>query len=288
MNRLNFKLFIVLLLWSLTIKGQSLENKDCSTALDLCGVSPFQLISTEGVGMQDTILQNSCLASEYNSLWIKINIQSEGYLTFKFTPNNPTVDLDFAVFRSALSNCENNELIRCMASGINIGNPDSTQLDRCLGATGLRENEIDFEETSGCQAADNNFLAPIDCQLGEVYYIILNDFSYALDTTMLEFGGTAEINCITTNISESNFKPEQISLFPNPSVGPINYHIPEQYVGGSLRLIDLQGNTVHFIEKLVSRSGNLLLSQLENGMYSIVISNKNSSIAERFQIFHHN
>ncbi len=264
------KLFLVILLTTLHFITHAQEYKDCTTPLSfLCGESPHQLVTTIGAGEEDLDFEGTCLMEERNSLWMQVEIIKEGSLTFVFNPQNPMSDLDFAVFKSESNGCQNMVLTRCMATGMTLGQSDTTQLIRCAGATGLREGEIDFVEAAGCQLDDNNFLAPLDCASGDIYYIVLNDFTILLDTVILTFGGTAELDCITTSTQENQFVNPQVNIFPNPTTGTLFYSLPKSYVGGTLSLINIDGKIIVTKESLTSNEGNILLSDVNSGLYVI-------------------
>ena len=170
---------------------------DCSTAVILCDKSSFTVPKVVGVGSQNNEIGNvgcngpSCIISESSSTWYKWTCRDAGTLTFVLTPLNPADDLDFVVYElpNGIDNCNNKNPIRCMASGENVGQPQSSWIS-CTGATGLRTGENDANETCGCPAGNNNFLAPINMVAGRSYALVVNNFSNSGDGFTVEFGGT--------------------------------------------------------------------------------------------------
>ncbi len=176
-------------------------EQDCPDAVILCDKSSFNVERLLGGGRDDdeafgTCLSNpqSNLASESSSTWYKWTARTSGSLTFTLTPNNfndPEEDLDFVVFRlpNGIDNCNNKEVLRCMASGETAG-LSAAQNARCFGPTGLRDSARDFVETSGCSPGDDNFLAPLDMIAGESYALMINNFSNSGQGFSITFGGS--------------------------------------------------------------------------------------------------
>ena len=169
-------------------------ESDCRDAVVLCDKSPFFIENLQGVGDLTNEVAGTCINEEFASAWYTWTAENTGTLTFTITPNNvndPAEDIDFAVFRlpSGLSNCDDKELIRCMASGETEGFPFELN-EPCFGATGLRDGESDTEESPGCNVGDNNFLAPLNMIEGESYALVVNNFSLSGFGFNIEFGGT--------------------------------------------------------------------------------------------------
>ncbi len=153
------KKLILFLLFPFFIFSQDLfsqDYKDCETAYNPCGESPFHLDGSEGHGVMDAGIDTTCVLGESNSTWITWTVMQGGTLTFVLTPDSIEDDLDFIVYKFGVDNdCATKELIRCMASGENVGQPPSTWED-CVGPTGLAIGEVDVQEVPGCTSSDNN------------------------------------------------------------------------------------------------------------------------------------
>jgi hypothetical protein len=76
------------------------QHKDCGTALELCGSSPFYITPGSGTGIPDPDVNSSCLLQEFNSMWVKWTVLESGLLTFVLTPDSALQDIDFIVFHA--------------------------------------------------------------------------------------------------------------------------------------------------------------------------------------------
>ncbi len=180
---------------------QPMPEQDCDKAIVLCDKSSFNVERLDGGGDDDDEAFGSCLSfpgtnipSESSSTWYKWTAKTSGTLTFTLFPNNlsdPEEDLDFIVFRlpGGLEDCQNKQILRCMASGRNDGLTPA-QNARCFGPTGLREGSTDIVETAGCSPGDDNFLAPLNMVVGESYALMVNNFSNSGLGFRIIFGGT--------------------------------------------------------------------------------------------------
>lgn len=197
----------------------SQEHADCNTALEICNKQPLHIFSdTEGIDPTE-LNSAACFSNgtpgnyENNTYWIRFTVAQSGSLWFILRPDNPPDDLDFAVFRLNTGNCDNKELVRCMAAG------DITFPSPCMGPTGLLPGQIDVSVPAGCTTVDN-FLAPLDLQTGETYVLAINNFTSSMDSFTVEFCGTALLGCETEICStlKSNEKSalQTVNIYPNP------------------------------------------------------------------------
>ena len=222
------------------------DNRDCATALTLCGESPYHIIFTEGVGTPDPGVDLTCLTIEFNATWITWSIQQGGTLTFVLTPDSIGQDLDFGVYQMMSANdCKNKELVRCMASGENAGAPPPTW-EICTGATGLSFGETDLEELAGCSAGDNNFLAPLETQAGEQYVLLVNNFGVEGAGYLLSFGGTAVLDCSTVATSDLHtYSALKFEIHPTISSGSITITSVRETLPGKVIVYDMNGQIMH-------------------------------------------
>lgn len=179
-------------------------SSDCPDATVLCDKETIKVDLVSGTGKIQDEADDTCLDtdpvtgeddgnSESSSVWFKWIARNDGDLTFTLDPINPVDDLDFAVFElpRGLDDCQNKKVIRCMASGENVGEPfDDWKV--CTGPTGLRVGETSTSEQRGCQEGNTNFLAPIKMEAGKAYALIVNNFSESGSGFRLEFGGDGE------------------------------------------------------------------------------------------------
>ena len=192
------------------------QFKDCETAFNLCGESPFLLSTETGIGTNDSFVDNTCVLGELNSIWLTWEITEGGLLTFELTANQIGDDIDFLLFKTSSTDiCGDKELIRCMASGENIGAP-AAESEICLGPTGLAIGETDVEEAAGCSPNDNNFLAPIETLVGEQYLLLINHNGTDDLGFTATFGGEASLNCTTVPINDLSINTTlDFNLFPS-------------------------------------------------------------------------
>lgn len=170
---------------------------DCDEGVILCDKTPFYVESLQGTGNDNNELApNDCINSEFASVWYKWTCKDAGTLSFTLTPNNyipglESDDIDFSVYRlnSGIDNCDDKSLVRCMASGENVG-AAFAEWEVCNGPTGLALDDTDISETQGCQSGNNNFARALDMQVGESYALIINNFSQSGLGFSIEFGGT--------------------------------------------------------------------------------------------------
>ncbi len=167
-------------------------NGDCPTGVILCDKSTFTVESLVGTGNNNNEFdQNICIQTEFASAWYRWTCETAGTLTFVITPTNPSDDIDFALFElpNGVDDCANKKKVRCEAAGENVGQPFSTW-QVCTGPTGLQTGETDSDEFPGCSGGNNNFVAPINMEVGMSYALIINNFSNTGNGFTIEFGGT--------------------------------------------------------------------------------------------------
>lgn len=143
------------------------QANDCSDAIVVCGNTSVAS-NASGFGIQELdATANPCTFEEINSLWLTINIDTDGDLAFVIRPDDPNleVDYDFYVF-GPNSGCGNlDDPIRC-----NTTNPIQAGLSNNL--TGLRASETD--PTGGPGENGNGFVSSIPVSAGEQYYILVD------------------------------------------------------------------------------------------------------------------
>lgn len=170
-------------------------QSDCPQAAILCDKSPFVVQSVVGAGQNIAELNDAtCFSNggpgnyETNSTWFVWTCAQPGTLEFTLTPLNITDDLDFVVYRlpNGIGNCQNKQVVRCMAAG------DFFYPSPCMGPTGLRAGSTDLAENAGCGPGKDNFLAPLQMQVGETYALVVNNFTSTGNGFSIEFGGSGQ------------------------------------------------------------------------------------------------
>lgn len=131
---------------------------DCSGAQVLCDASldPAPVDALLGVGdVANESFRDGCLGGlEANTYWYKWTVATTGRLAFTLTPEFPSDDLDFALYRIPdLRSCPTDDVVACQ-TGRAAGNP--------TGETGLR--------TGG----GGDFGAELTVAAGEHYALLVN------------------------------------------------------------------------------------------------------------------
>ncbi|MCG2611069.1 T9SS type B sorting domain-containing protein [Flavobacterium sp. SM15] len=158
-------------------------QKDCSDAIIVCGNSNFDNLSATGAGVQELTGTNDCNSEENNSLWLKVTIAGGGTLGFTLTPENSNINEDYDFFIYGPNpTCGNiGHAIRCSTT-----NPQAASQGNNL--TGLSQNEFDTSEGPG--ADGNSFVAWLDVEAGESYFIVI-DRPIGNSNFSLQWTGTA-------------------------------------------------------------------------------------------------
>lgn len=179
----------------------ALDGSDCKTANLICSKESFTVRNVQGFGEVNELGNAPCFshANESNSIWFRWICRDPGTFTFKLIPLKEADDIDFVVYkvRGDAFGCDL-ELVRCMATGISPVN--CTNYPNCCGSTGLREGETDESEGAGCGPDRNNFLKPLDMESGEVYAILINNYTSQNEGFDFNMGGTATLKSLQADI----------------------------------------------------------------------------------------
>ncbi len=210
------KLFLLVLFFT-TLPILAQTANDCQDAIIICGNANVSS-NANGFGIQELDnTANPCLYEETNSLWLRINIEQGGDLSFVIKPENTdiNVDYDFFVF-GPTNSCGNfNDPIRCSTT-----NPRNAGLSN--NHTGLRDSET--EQNEGPGRLGNSFVATLPVDTGEQYYILvdrpLGDGGFTLEWT-----GTARLLSPPT-INQ----PDDIEVCPEPTQQEIDLTQQEQQI----------------------------------------------------------
>jgi len=255
-------LFLLLILPQLAFSQT--DHSDCTSAYhvtDFTEILEFQPFL--GNTTVDVLDPEECMSEEFQPTWLKFQVASAGNFFFTITPkdDNKLDDLDFLVFKTdSLDVCTHKETIRCMASGETVGQ-DSTP---CFGETGLSPDETDTEENPGCAEGDNNFLAALDCQAGDTYLILINNFTRSGQPFCIQFFGSAIITeTDTEDLESTSYNPR---IYPNPAMSTL---IIPNANNAKVTITNLIGQTV--IEEIMDQD-KLNISHLPNGKYFISVN----------------
>jgi len=255
--------------WELKVIESPLKS-DCTGAELICDKKARTVTfpGTPGL-MYELNTGDFCYGNTYgeqNSIWYTFQIIRDGRFWFTIKPRSQ-VDIDFIVFKKVNDlGCYTKQSVRCSYAG---GGD-------CNGNLGLSPDETDVYEGGGCDT-QNNFLAALDCEAGDVYYLAINLYNTSEQLTFdMDFCGDALLSCdadssacIPLNTA-APFDAGQVTVMPNPSDGNFDILIPS-YFAGSIELVNTQGR----VEKkvCVSRGTSTLSfdqSGLSPGMYSLL------------------
>ena len=273
---------LLLSLFLCPLAASAQDHADCATAMDICEKKVYHIDRAGGSGQNDheadfiACFMNSenFGNAEENSTWIKFEIAKSGTLTFAITPHRLDDDFDFVVFKLAADgNCDNKQIVRCMAAGDAAQNAFSSP---CMGETGLRAKETDTSEDAGCaDTLDNAWLAPLKVAEKEKYVILVSNVSSSGPGFSIRFGGSAKLPCDEDPkpiAKKPDAKPATPKTLPKPKPPlAVNEHTskPDSIGGRAVEVGD--------ILKVKNRKIKIKLwdSQIEDGdIVSIYLDNK--------------
>lgn len=257
------------------------EYPDCEEAFDVCSNASYQFSSTVGIGNVNDNVGETCVQAEFSPTWFRFRVEEAGWLTFVITPDKPSDDIDFVLFK--LNDEGEKNVVRCMASGQNVGQPFSSW-EACTGATGLDLNETDTIELPGCQTDDNNFLAALDAESGDEFILLINNYFNSGHGFSIDFEGTAKITCETTSIENEDISDtgEKITFFPNPASNEISLKINDpSLVGGDISIYDFSGKLIFYETTSQHNLSQISLRQLTAGFYIIKFEKEGINITAK-------
>jgi len=192
-----------LLLFFVLITSQLyFSQSDCVSAIPVCGDTNISAQPTgPGLILEDL---GGCLSDDENySLWYKFTIATGGSLTFSINPNVFADDYDFGVYgpnpNCSLLGPPNSGLlpIRCNFSGAD-------------GPTGLSLTATD-PNGGGTQWSSALNVLP-----GEIYYLVVDNYSNSLNGFSISFGGTATLLTPFDHNIANQYQPNPF-LQPGPN-----------------------------------------------------------------------
>jgi gliding motility-associated-like protein len=144
-------------------------EQDACHALQLCGNSFTTPYSYQGNGLVQDMQNTPCGGGEGNVVWLKLVVNTAGVLVFTITPANNTDDYDFAVVNGTNTTCDNLTSANVVRCNFNNNVPVSNN-----GVVGLNTTSTLTSVFSG--TTGSNFLQQITAAVGDVYYIMINNF----------------------------------------------------------------------------------------------------------------
>ena len=178
---MNYRIpLLLLLLFCGLQQAQAQDPNDCINALTVCGNANLSFNSS-GPGANDFAIPGNqgltCLGNENQSLWIRIPIEESGTLGFLIAANNPSDDYDFGVYGPDLTCTTLGGPIRCSFAPL-VNN----------GVTGAIAGSAEtFDVTT------DGYVSLMNVVAGEVYYMLIDNFSNSNNGFSLTWSGTAVI-----------------------------------------------------------------------------------------------
>lgn len=207
-----------LLVFTLILSQIFSAQQDCVTAIPICSNADISLTPGGWGDVKEGTV--GCLTSsgETNSIWLTFSIQTAGTLTFVITPTGPganDIDYDWALY-GPNHDCANllADPLRCSYAGSGSA---------FFPLTGLNMTSIDTSEN----ALGDGFVKYIDVVPGQIYHLLLNNFSPTIAPFTLSFGGTATL----------------LTPFDDPVLQPFPFVVPGPNNDGN---IDICGDPAVF------------------------------------------
>ena len=174
---------IALLIFTYSSFLFSQNPNDCEFALVVCGTTSLGL-EPSGVGNNEFALpgntQPSCYSFDNNTIWLELNVVSDGNFTFDIISNDGEADFDFAIYGPSVTCTTLGDPIRCSST-----NPQEAGVP---AETGLNMTETDLTEGPGPDG--NGYLKFIEAQAGDVYYLLI-DRAVGAGGFLFNYTGTA-------------------------------------------------------------------------------------------------
>lgn len=158
---------------------------DCEQAQLLCDNQALPANSSgSGSDVDLNSSNDGCLSGEHQSSWYYVTIQAGGTLTMTINPNTNSNDYDFAIWgaftnTTADANCPP------------ISGPIRCSWAAGGGNTGLGHGASDLSES----ATGNKWVAPLNVLSGQVYIVVVDNWSTSNSGYNLSWGGTSSLGC---------------------------------------------------------------------------------------------
>lgn len=175
-------------------------NQDCSTATQVCSNSPFSGNSNGFATQELNVSNQGCLTIEHQSSWYILQIQTSGTLQMTISPG-AGVDYDFAMW------------------GPNPSCPPSTAPIRCsydagTGNTGINSTNNAPQTDVSEGVFGNSWVQDMNVVAGQIYILLIDNFTANSTPFNLNWGGTASLNCTPL--------PIELLEFTGINIGQIN------------------------------------------------------------------
>ncbi len=181
-------------------------QQDCEGAQIVCNNNSFSGNSSGSGNFNDLNASNDgCLFGENQTSWYYVNVSTPGTLAMDIAPDNGTDDYDFALwgpFDETTANANCPPIVpptRCSYSD----NP---------GSTGMGSGATDVSEGWW----GNAWVAPLNASTGDIYILLVDNFTGSAQPFDLDWTGTAGLDCMTVPL------PVELISFEGHNKGVIN------------------------------------------------------------------
>jgi hypothetical protein len=182
--------------------GTCVNNEDCLQSVTVCTNSSFGG-GTSGVGCYDELNTSNqgCLNSgENNSNWYIFSPSTSGTIAFTISPSG-SQDYDFAVWGPYSSGSTASTACN------SLGTPLRCSFAYGTGDTGLGNGATDFTEN----ASGDEWVAPISAAAGEVYVLMIDNFTADGAPFSFSWTGTASMSCTVLPVELLTFSAKNMA-----------------------------------------------------------------------------
>ena len=229
-------------------------QSDCNSAISVCDFIYDENNSPSGTGASFEVAPGSCqTGGEFNSAWYIFSPQTDGLFGFVLQPNDIADDYDWSLFDITDNGCAGintgaSPEISCNSYGEFAGTPN--------GPTGISTADGGSGNFNGPgNAAGPPFNEDVNVTAGNVYALVVMNFSQTLNGYELDFGNTA------VSIFD-NTPPAIAGLTSNWCTGEVTIQLTEEIDVSTLTATDFLINTPGITVTSLSTNTPNLASEL--------------------------
>ncbi|MEZ4949830.1 MAG: T9SS type A sorting domain-containing protein [Saprospiraceae bacterium] len=287
-----FKLFLFLNLFPLAIFCQNTIEYFCQNAPSICN---NESVSIDFLPESDDGIINTsgCTVNAFptnHSTWIALELEEPGFLEFDLVPFDIDDDFDFILFQIE-EDCTNHKELRCLASGKNLGEEQSSPQD-CLGAIGLRIGENEDFEIAGCSESSNGYINSVFLESNFKYLLLINNYNSERGFNIsfsekLKFKKTGINNCLDELTFQSPSPNDfSINVYPNPVNSILNISTNNSNAEDfDVLIFDNNGSRIrnYNFNPAYANTLSLNIEDIPQGKYFVRVFNENYSKSFSFQ-----
>jgi hypothetical protein len=178
--------------------SETVKSQDCEGSTLVCSNASFSG-NSDGAGDFNDLnsFNDGCLYGENQSSWYYINVGTSGTLAMDIVPSNGSDDYDFAIWgpftsSTAGANCPPiTSPLRCNY----VAYPRSWGCGTNTNPTGLAiDNSLPI---SNDDCTNNSHVRHINATAGDIYILVIDNYSESSQPFQLNWNGTAGLDCTT-------------------------------------------------------------------------------------------